>query len=104
MVMEIDVVDDREAESMIDAQSTQTVVDVGVLRRQGVAETHPDIAVGRGSVEEVEIVPATDVEVEADLLRDMNPVAVRHQTGGSNRSRHLGEWTCQTKVVHPIWD
>jgi len=107
MDVEMTLMTDREAESMIDGRNTQTAVGAEVRLRQDVAESHRDIAVGRGSVEEVEVVRATDVEVaaeniEVDLPTDVILDLVNHQTRGSNRSRPLEEWTCQAKVVLPL--
>ena len=100
-VVAVTLMTDREVEreSMIVRQNTQTAVGVGVPRHQGVAENLRGIAVGPGSVGEVEVVHVTDAaaaaeNVEADLPRDVNPVVVHRQTCGSNRSRYLAEWTC----------
>lgn len=126
-VMLMSLTTDRgQADSTIVDQ--RTVVGAGVLHRQGVVGSRQGGAVGRGNVEEVEVVHVIagvvtvavvpqelDIEVVvvrvavghqephievvgADLLRDVIVVAVRLQTLGRDKSRHSVEKTCQTKV------
>ena len=84
--------DRDQTDSTISGQSTQIVVDVGVLRHQDVAENHQGGAVGQENVGEVKVMSATDVEVvvaavhqvldtevvRADLPTDGTVILVRH--------------------------
>lgn len=106
ITMKVSIAVDVAVSSTAETDSTtsgQIVVGVGV-RRQDAAANRQNGAVGRGNVEEVEVVRVADVEVavaavhrvlgtegvRADLQTDLS-VEVHHQTHGSDRSRRSVE-------------
>ena len=117
ITMKVSIAVDVAVSSTAETDSTtsgQIVVGVGV-RGQDAAANRQNGAVGRGNVEEVEVVRVADVEVavaavhrvlgtegvRADLQTDLS-VEVHHQTHGSDRSRRSVEWTSKLKVSHPL--